>query len=171
MPHLDPSVIVGVLGVIGAILIWLVRKGYPVIQAAVHLAELITGKPAVGKIPRVPGLGERLANIDYQLTTNSGESLRDLVTQTKNLAVQNAADAKDAKAQAAQAATAAAEVAETLATTTAEAKLERHVQAQALDGLLAGLSDFANESHAKEVAVLRALKGIGIDLPEIVGDL
>lgn len=168
---INPSVIVGVLTVIGVVLIWVVRKGYPVIQAVVHLAELITGIPEKGNIPRVPGLGERLANIDYQLATNSGGSLRDLVTETKNLAVQNAADAADAKVKAEQAAALAAEVAQTLSTSEQQAQRERHVQAQALDGLLAGLESFASEAHIKEVAVLRAFKGIGIDLPEIVDEL
>lgn len=168
MKSLDGTAWIGVFSVIGLLAMWAVRKGYPVVRAAVHLAELITGKPEVGKTPRVPGLGERLANIEYELKTNGGQSLRDLVAKTHKLAEVNAASVEDAKGLAASAVAKAEESASLFQQSEETAKRERLLMQESIEGLCNGLDDFAKEVHAKDMGTQRALRAAGLPISEIV---
>lgn len=144
---------------------WGGRRLWRFLRLSVHAFETIVGDD------KRPGLAGRLELVEKQLQPNGGGTLRDSINR-----IETRVDEIDTSAR--QAVTAAG-----LAVN--EAKAGRAVMEEAdarnradiarantnTDALAAALSDDARERHVKEVAYIKALQRLGLDLRPITDAL
>lgn len=157
-----PEILVGI-AILGGLLT--LFKAVPKVTGMIARVDIAV-RQIVGD-EHQPGISDRLKTVEAELKPNGGGSMRDAVNRVEK-GMGAAADV------AAEAKIAADHVAAKLVLSEEQAKRERtRISTELKEGrgmmhaLLNSLDEFAQDVHTKEIAVLRAFKGIGIDLTDI----
>lgn len=158
-----------------------VRRLWRGARLAVRAADSILGD---GTDER-PGFDRRLRNVEHEVQTNSGSSLKDSVRRNASSldrleeivvevlsVVQGAAvTAEDAKERAAEAVDEAAKLSAALGRADAIGREERRKAQESLDAVLDAFLADRREQNNKTTAYVDALKALGIDLTDVTREL
>lgn len=166
---------------LGAAAVYLGRKVWAGARLAVRAADTIVGDGT----DEHPGFDRRLRNVEYEVKTNGGGSVKDsvlrneasldrleeVVAQVLTVVQGAAVTAHEAKERAAEAVDEAAKLAAALGRADAAGRKERERAQHSLDRVLDAFLDDRREQHTKTTAYVQALKRLGIDLTHVTTEL
>lgn len=159
----------------------LARKVWRGTCGVVHAVEVIVGNGT----SETPGLDTRLKNVEHEVQTNSGGSLKDSVKRNEaamgrlERVVIEVAEAVrevvvgvgEAKERAAEAVDEASRLSASLGRADVESQRRQAGLKESLDAVLTGFLEDRDQQNSQRVAYVQALQKLGIDLTDVTKEL